>query len=301
MKPVVVALTLWVWLASPLRMPAQSPSMAQLENQAIALAQQLPLAQLDPSLPNRPFGKWFEQVVGSGAGVSWQLTDCGEQAASADRDLPACVEATAVLPNDRMIVVSAMVGSFRRGLSGKPQIHFIAIEDFGQLQGVKRLSELAAALRRPVARATRGASGLPRVGSTRYPALPHKPAPPLLIAFDKAPGIPIEGAAPPPPPGDVRLARQRVSEGVLQGNVVTKVSPIYPAIARQINASGEVKVQVTIGEDGRVMEAVAVSGHPILRTAAEDAARKWLFKPTTLNGKPVQTQGTLTFVFERPQ
>ena len=86
----------------------------------------------------------------------------------------------------------------------------------------------------------------------------------------------------------------------MQGSVITRFSPIYPAVARQINASGEVKVQVTISEEGRVIEALAISGHPILRPAAEDAARKWVFKPTTLNGKPVQTQGTLTFVFERP-
>jgi protein TonB len=64
-----------------------------------------------------------------------------------------------------------------------------------------------------------------------------------------------------------------------------------------MNAAGPVEVQVTISEEGRVIEAKAISGHLALRNAAVDAARKWVFTPTTLNGVPVRVQSLLTFVF----
>jgi TonB family protein len=91
-----------------------------------------------------------------------------------------------------------------------------------------------------------------------------------------------------------------VSKGVVQGDALVKAQPIYPSIAKQINASGEVLVVVIIGENGRVISAKAISGHPVLRSAAEDAARKWVFKPTEVGGKPVQVQGSLTFIFRPP-
>src|SRR5262245_44140119 len=91
-----------------------------------------------------------------------------------------------------------------------------------------------------------------------------------------------------------------VSKGVIAGEAITIVQPVYPAIAKQINASGEVRVEVIIGENGRVISVKAVSGHPVLRSAAEDAARKWVFKPAEAGGKPVQVQGTLSFVFNSP-
>ncbi len=91
-----------------------------------------------------------------------------------------------------------------------------------------------------------------------------------------------------------------VSKDIIAGEVITKAQPVYPAIAKQVNASGEVQVSILINEIGRVIEAKAIKGHPVLRAAAEDAARKWVFKPTLLDGKPVKQPGTLTFVFSTP-
>src|SRR5262249_25092702 len=101
-----------------------------------------------------------------------------------------------------------------------------------------------------------------------------------------------------PPPTQTKLkAPQKVKESVLLGNAVTKVMPVYPASARSMNAYGEVEVQVIISEEGTVTEAKAISGHPALRSAAVDAARKWTFKPSTFNGASVKVQSVLTFVF----
>jgi protein TonB len=90
---------------------------------------------------------------------------------------------------------------------------------------------------------------------------------------------------------------QRVSEGVLAGKAVHREKPAYPAMARVARAGGPVAVQVTISEEGRVIDAVALSGHPLLRAAALAAARQWIFTPTRLSNVPVKVQGILTFNF----
>jgi protein TonB len=59
-------------------------------------------------------------------------------------------------------------------------------------------------------------------------------------------------------------------------------------------------VQVTISATGRVTAAKAIKGHPLLREAAVDAARRWEFEPTTIDGVPMETQLTLTFIFTVP-
>ena len=90
---------------------------------------------------------------------------------------------------------------------------------------------------------------------------------------------------------------QRVSGGVLQGNAMRKVQPPYPALAKEAGAQGAVQVAVTVSEEGNIISAEAVSGHPLLKESAVTAARQWTFKPTALAGKPVKVQGILTFNF----
>src|SRR5262249_42670297 len=111
---------------------------------------------------------------------------------------------------------------------------------------------------------------------------------------------PVETAQPPPPP-PTPTAVLRGSKGVLSGEVGTKKYPVYPSIAKQINAAGGVQGGIVIKQKGGGVEAEAFKGHPVLRAAAEDAARKWVFRPTLLDGKPVKQPGTLTFVFTPPR
>src|SRR5262249_127669 len=77
-----------------------------------------------------------------------------------------------------------------------------------------------------------------------------------------------------------------------------KVQPVYPPIAKSASVKGAVQIQVTISESGEVMNAQAISGHPMLREAALQAAKQWRFKPTEMSGSPVKTQGVLTFNFD---
>ncbi len=89
-----------------------------------------------------------------------------------------------------------------------------------------------------------------------------------------------------------------VSAGVLNGKAISKPAPPYPAIAKAAKASGTVVVSVEVDEKGGVTMARAVSGHPLLRAAAEAAARQARFSPTLLSGKPVKVRGTLTYEFK---
>jgi len=84
---------------------------------------------------------------------------------------------------------------------------------------------------------------------------------------------------------------------IAPGGALKKVAPTYPAEAKAAGVSGKVEVQVTISEEGRVIEAIAVSGPELLREAAEQAAKEWVFKPTTANRVRVKVQGILTFNF----
>ena len=90
---------------------------------------------------------------------------------------------------------------------------------------------------------------------------------------------------------------KRISGGVLNGKASSLPKPAYPAAARAVNASGAVNVQVDIDEQGNVVSANAVSGHPLLRQAAQQAALEAKFSPTLLSGQPVKVTGVLVYNF----
>lgn len=89
-----------------------------------------------------------------------------------------------------------------------------------------------------------------------------------------------------------------ISGGIVNGKAANLVKPPYPAAARAVRASGAVYVQVTIDELGYVVEAAAVSGHPLLRTAAVKAARESKFATTMLGGYPVKVTGIIVYNFQ---
>jgi TonB family protein len=94
---------------------------------------------------------------------------------------------------------------------------------------------------------------------------------------------------------------ETVSGGILNGKATNLVKPAYPAAAKAVRAEGAVNVQVTIDEEGSVISANAVSGHPLLRAAAVQAARSSKFSPTTLQGKPVKVTGVIVYNFVLPK
>ncbi len=106
-----------------------------------------------------------------------------------------------------------------------------------------------------------------------------------------------EEDAPPPPKPTPKPVPKTVSGGVLNGKATSLPKPPYPAAAKAVRAGGAVSVQVLISESGSVISASAVSGHPLLRAAAESAARGARFSPTLLSGQPVKVSGVITYNF----
>lgn len=92
-------------------------------------------------------------------------------------------------------------------------------------------------------------------------------------------------------------APKKISGGILNGKAETLVKPEYPAAARTVRAAGAVNVQVIVDEQGAIISAAAVSGHPLLRQAAEKAALASKLAPTTLQGQPVQIVGIIVYNF----
>ena len=105
---------------------------------------------------------------------------------------------------------------------------------------------------------------------------------------------------PNPTPTALDPARKLISGGVLNGKAISLPAPEYPAIARQAKASGAVAVQVTVDENGSVIAAHAVSGHPLLQAVAVAAARQAKFSPTLLMGEPVKVTGIIVYNFGEP-
>lgn len=122
------------------------------------------------------------------------------------------------------------------------------------------------------------------------------------------PGAPIGGARviqpaqvvtmpdPPPLPEPPRPPKV-VSKGVITGLAVSLPRPAYPEMAKRIHLQGTVSVQVLIDEEGRVVSAKAVNGHPFLTAEAQRAALQARFSPTKLGGQPVKVSGVITYNF----
>ena len=87
------------------------------------------------------------------------------------------------------------------------------------------------------------------------------------------------------------------SPGVVHGRAVHLALPAYPPIARAAHAQGTVEVQVLIDEEGKVIAAASISGHPLLQATSVKAARESVFTPMKLDGTPVKVTGVLQYNF----
>lgn len=103
----------------------------------------------------------------------------------------------------------------------------------------------------------------------------------------------------PPPPAVPAVPKRPVSIGVVNGKATYLPKPQYSPAAIAIRAEGDVSVQITIDEHGKVISAKAVSGHPMLRQASEQAAWNARFDPTTLSKVPVKVTGVIVYKFSR--
>jgi TonB family protein len=101
-------------------------------------------------------------------------------------------------------------------------------------------------------------------------------------------------AAPLPPPSAPAAApaieKKNVGGQIQQAVILKRVDPQYPRLALNSGAGGVVELMATIGPNGRVKAVQVIKGHPLLRQAAIDAVKQWVYQPTVLNGVPVEAQ-----------
>ena len=111
----------------------------------------------------------------------------------------------------------------------------------------------------------------------------------------------IGGIAPPPPPPppkkEAPKGPQRVGGNVMAANLIHQVKPTYPPLARQARISGTVQFSAMISKQGTIENLALISGHPLLVQAARDAVSQWVYKPTLLNGEPVEVATTISVNF----
>lgn len=100
-----------------------------------------------------------------------------------------------------------------------------------------------------------------------------------------------------PPPPKAGPSRIRVGGNVQQASLIRQVQPSYPPLAKAAHVSGTVVLHAIISKDGTIQQLEYVSGPAMLMNSALDAVRQWRYKPTMLNGEPVEVDTQITVVF----
>jgi protein TonB len=124
----------------------------------------------------------------------------------------------------------------------------------------------------------------------------HAEVLPLLTQVRVLPKPPTQEAVTTKPPFNPP-AQLQVGGDVQAAKIITRVIPAYPLMARQTRISGTVKLIGVIAKDGTVQKLQVVSGHPFLVQAALAAVRQWVYRPTLLNGEPVEVIAPIDVIF----
>jgi periplasmic protein TonB len=104
-------------------------------------------------------------------------------------------------------------------------------------------------------------------------------------------------SVPPPPPRAAARRIVRVGSNLKGPRQLYSVQPEYPILAKQERISGAVVINAVIDEQGNVVQAHALTGHPLLIPAALKAVLQWKYEPTLLNGTPVAVEMEVTVHF----
>jgi TonB family protein len=102
-------------------------------------------------------------------------------------------------------------------------------------------------------------------------------------------------------PGAVEPGIVELPAAEVEGNLIHRVEPEYPAEARQQGIQGTVVLDVRIGRDGAIEDVKLVSGQRLLADSAIAAVKQWRFKAHTVNGRRVKMQSTITLNFKLPR
>jgi protein TonB len=84
---------------------------------------------------------------------------------------------------------------------------------------------------------------------------------------------------------------------MMEGNLIRRVQPEYPALAKQSRIQGTVMLRAVIDREGMIQDLQVMSGHPLLVQAAINAVRQWRYRPFYLNDQPVEVETQVTVNF----
>ena len=107
----------------------------------------------------------------------------------------------------------------------------------------------------------------------------------MIGSVSGPPGPPAPAQPAKPKPASAPL---RVTTGVAEANLVHRVMPVYPPLAKSARVQGTVEFTAVINKEGQIENLRLVRGHPLLVEAAREAVLQWRYRPTLLNGQPVE-------------
>ena len=118
---------------------------------------------------------------------------------------------------------------------------------------------------------------------------------------DASPFVSLRPIGPVAPPEEIKRNAEKhplkLSEPVVEAQLISRIEPRYPSLALQMRQAGTVVLHAIISRDGHINALEVVSGSPFFVQAALDAVRQWRYRPTLLNGEPVEVETTITVVF----
>ena len=139
------------------------------------------------------------------------------------------------------------------------------------------------------------------------PVLSRTDDPPVADVFDSGQTVPTNGNGPidivdtrpqPRPPETPLREKRRLHVTQIDPALLTRrIEPVFPALARQLRKSGKVELHAVIATDGSVESLEVVSGDPWFVPSALEAVRQWRYRPTHLNGQPVEIDTYITVIY----
>jgi periplasmic protein TonB len=131
------------------------------------------------------------------------------------------------------------------------------------------------------------------------PGVPVGPETPGVPGNATIPGLlPATDTIQPPPPTRPRATERRsISEPVINAMLIRRVQPVYPPLAMQIRREGRVELHAIIATDGTIQSLEVVNGDPLFIQSALAAVREWRYRPTILDGQPVEVDTQITVIY----
>lgn len=112
------------------------------------------------------------------------------------------------------------------------------------------------------------------------------------------PGIGSPAPRPPAPPENTPAKTHRLREpSINPAMLIYRVEPLYPELPKQLHREGRVELHAIIGTDGTIQSLQVISGDPLFLRSALDAVQQWRYRPTILNGQPVEVDTTITVIY----